>query len=34
MERLQQIEEIFHEALERDHAERDGYLRQACCWRY
>lgn len=30
MERWQQIEEIFHEALQRDPAQRDGYLRQAC----
>ncbi len=30
MERLQQVEEIFQEALQRDPAERDGYVRQAC----
>ena len=30
MERLQQIEEIFQEALQRDFAERDAYVRQAC----
>jgi serine/threonine-protein kinase len=30
MERLQQIEEIFQEALQRDSAERDAYVRQAC----
>jgi predicted Ser/Thr protein kinase len=30
MERLQQIEEIFQEALQRDPAERDAYVRQAC----
>src|SRR5215831_14924015 len=30
MERSQQIEEIFHEALQRDHAQREAYLRQAC----
>jgi hypothetical protein len=30
MERLQQIEEIFQEALQHDPAERDAYVRQAC----
>jgi len=30
VERLQQIEEIFHEALQRDPAARDAYLRQVC----
>jgi serine/threonine-protein kinase len=30
MERLQQIEEIFQEALQRDPAERDAYVREAC----
>src|SRR6516165_10150592 len=30
MERWQQVEEIFHEALRRDPAEREEYLRQAC----
>jgi predicted Ser/Thr protein kinase len=30
MERLQQIEEIFQEALQRDSAERDAYVRRAC----
>src|SRR5262249_19174432 len=26
----QQLEEIFHEALQRDPAQRDAYLREAC----
>ena len=30
MERWQQVEEIFHEALQRDPAKRDAYLREAC----
>jgi serine/threonine protein kinase/Tol biopolymer transport system component len=30
VERWQQVEEIFHEALQRRPAERDAYLRQAC----
>jgi predicted Ser/Thr protein kinase len=30
MERFQQIEEIFQEALQHDPAERDAYVRQAC----
>jgi serine/threonine protein kinase/Tol biopolymer transport system component len=30
MERLQQIEEIFQEALQRDPDRRDAYVRQAC----
>jgi hypothetical protein len=30
MERLQKVEEIFYEARQRDAAERDSYLRQAC----
>jgi serine/threonine protein kinase len=30
MERLQQIEEIFQEALQRDSAERDVFVREAC----
>jgi serine/threonine protein kinase len=30
MERWQHVEEIFHEVLQRDPAERDAYLRQAC----
>src|SRR6266699_2685586 len=30
MERLQQIEEIFQEALQRDPAERDAFVREAC----
>jgi Tol biopolymer transport system component len=30
MERQQQVEEIFHEALQRDPSEREEYLRQAC----
>ena len=30
MERSQQVEEIFHEALQRDPAQRDAFLRQAC----
>jgi serine/threonine protein kinase len=30
MERLQQIEGIFQEALQRDPAERDAYAREAC----
>jgi serine/threonine-protein kinase len=30
MERLQEIEEILHEALRRDPVERDAYLREAC----
>ena len=30
MERLQQVEEIFHEALQRDPAHRDAYVREAC----
>jgi serine/threonine protein kinase len=30
MERLQQIEEIFQEALQRDPAERDAYVHEAC----
>src|SRR5215472_4563479 len=30
MERLQQIEEIFQDALQRDPSERDAYVRGAC----
>ena len=30
MERSEKVEEIFHEALQRDPARRDAYLRQAC----
>ena len=30
MERWQQIESLFREALERDPAERDAWLREAC----
>jgi serine/threonine-protein kinase len=30
MERLRQVEEIFQEALQRDPAERDVYVREAC----
>jgi serine/threonine protein kinase len=30
MERQQQVEEIFHQALQRDPAERDAFVRQAC----
>jgi eukaryotic-like serine/threonine-protein kinase len=30
MEHRKQVEEIFHEALERDPTERDAYLRKAC----
>lgn len=30
MERQQQVEEIFHKALQRDPAERDAFLHQAC----
>ena len=30
MERWQQIESIFHEALDRSHSEREAYVRQAC----
>jgi hypothetical protein len=30
MERWQQIESLFQEALQRDPAERDAYLREAC----
>jgi hypothetical protein len=30
MERWQQIESLFQEALERDPAERDAWLREAC----
>src|SRR6516162_6024381 len=30
MERLQQIEEIFQEALQQDPTQRDAYVRQAC----
>ena len=30
MERWQQIESLFQEALRRDPAERDGYVREAC----
>jgi serine/threonine protein kinase len=30
VERWQQVEEIFHEALQRDPAKRDAYLREAC----
>jgi hypothetical protein len=30
MTRLQQIEEIFQGALQRDPAERDAYVREAC----
>src|SRR5215470_498159 len=30
MERWQQIEEIFQEALQRDPAERDAFVREAC----
>src|ERR1700740_1028714 len=31
MERWQQIESLFQEALQRDPAERDAYVREACC---
>jgi len=30
VDQRQQVEEIFHEALQRDPAERDAFLRQAC----
>ena len=30
MDRQQQVEEIFHEALQRGPGEREEYLRQAC----
>jgi hypothetical protein len=30
MERWQQIESLFQEALERDPAERNAWLREAC----
>jgi eukaryotic-like serine/threonine-protein kinase len=30
MARLQQIEEIFQEALQHDPAEREAYVREAC----
>ena len=30
MERSEQVEEIFHQALQRDPAQRDTYLREAC----
>jgi serine/threonine protein kinase len=30
VERRQQVEEIFHEKLRRDPAERDAFVRQAC----
>jgi Tol biopolymer transport system component/predicted Ser/Thr protein kinase len=30
MERRQQVEEIFHEALRRDPSQRDAYVRDAC----
>src|SRR5215470_8267943 len=30
MERWEQVEEIFHEALQRDPAQRHTYLREAC----
>jgi hypothetical protein len=30
VERWQQIEEIFHEALQHAPAQREAYLRQAC----
>jgi hypothetical protein len=30
MERWQQIEEIFQEALQRDPVERDAFVREAC----
>ena len=30
MERLQQIEKIFQETLQRDPARRDAYVREAC----
>ena len=30
MERWQQVEEIFHEALRRDPAQRDAYMRDVC----
>ena len=30
MERWQQIESLFQEALQRDPAERDAYVREAC----
>ena len=30
MERFQQIESLFQEALQRPAAERDAFLRQAC----
>ena len=30
MERLQQIEEIFHRALEQEPAQREAFVRQAC----
>jgi hypothetical protein len=30
VDRLRQIESIFREALQRDPAQRDAYLREAC----
>jgi hypothetical protein len=30
MERWQKIEEIFHEALQRDPGQREAYVREAC----
>jgi Tol biopolymer transport system component/predicted Ser/Thr protein kinase len=30
LERSEQVEEIFHQALQRDPAQRDAYLREAC----
>ena len=30
MERWRQIESLFQEALQRDPAERDAYVREAC----
>ena len=30
MERWRKIESVFQEALERDPAERDAYVREAC----
>ena len=30
MEQWLKVEEIFHQALQRDPAERDAYVRQAC----
>jgi Tol biopolymer transport system component/predicted Ser/Thr protein kinase len=31
VERFQQVEEIFHQALQKEPAEREAYLQQACC---